>query len=69
MRRLRLAQRGDGAWGWVWRVSPYPHALSLVSGLVSAKVALDVGAGTAGALVAVDLVRSVFIDIVASSML
>jgi hypothetical protein len=30
---------------------------------------LDVGAGTAVALVALDLVLSVFIDIVASSML
>ena len=46
-------------------------ALSLifVYGWFIAKVALDVGAWTAVALVALDLMLSVFIDIVASSML
>ena len=44
-------------------------SLILVYGWFIAKVALDVGAGTAVALVALDLVLSVFIDIVASSML
>ena len=44
-------------------------SLILVYGWFIAKVALDVGAGTAVALVALDLVLSVFIDIAASSML
>ena len=44
-------------------------SLILVYWWFIAKVALDVGAGTAVALVALDLVLSVFIDIVASSML
>ncbi len=44
-------------------------SLILVYGWFIAKVALDVGAWTAVSLVALDLVLSVFIDIVASSML
>ena len=44
-------------------------SLILVYGWFIAKVALDVGTGTAVALVALDLVLSVVIDIVASSML
>ncbi len=43
--------------------------LIFVYGCFIAKVALDVGAGTAVALVALDFVLSVFIGIVASSML
>ena len=43
--------------------------LIFVYGCFIAKVALDVGAGTAVALVAFDFVLSVFIGIVASSML
>lgn len=50
-------------------VSLIALSLILVYGWFIAKVALDVGAVTAVGLVALDLVLSVFIDIVASSML